>query len=128
MTIEERIEHSTTRIFKAIFPNTTNHYNTLFGGTALQLMDEVAFICATRFCRKRTVTVCSDRVNFDRPIPAGMLAEFVAKVTAVGNTSMKIEVNIYLEEMYEDSRELAINGCFTFVAIDEDRNPVSVLD
>lgn len=128
MTIEERIEHSTTRIFKAIFPNTTNHYNTLFGGTALQLMDEVAFICATRFCRKRTVTVCSDRVNFDRPIPAGTLAEFVAKVTEIGNTSMKIEVNIYLEEMYEDSRELAINGCFTFVAIDEDRNPVSVLD
>lgn len=32
-----------TRIVKAVFPNTTNHYDTLFGGTALQLMDEVAF-------------------------------------------------------------------------------------
>jgi acyl-CoA hydrolase len=128
MNIQERIEHSTTRIFKAIFPNTTNHYNTLFGGTALQLMDEVAFICATRFCRKPTVTVCSDRVNFEQPIPAGTLAELVAKVIEVGNTSMKIEVNIYLEQMYEDHRELAISGCFTFVAIDEERNPVSVLD
>ncbi|MDP2421477.1 hypothetical protein [Sediminibacterium sp.] len=44
MTREERIEQSTTRIFKAIFPDSTNHYNTLFGGTAMHLMDEVAFI------------------------------------------------------------------------------------
>ena len=128
MTLEERKEQSTTRIFKAIFPNTTNHYNTLFGGAALQLMDEVAFICATRFCRKRVVTICSDRVNFNHPIPAGTLAEFVAKVSKVGRTSLDIDVRIYLEEMYEDSRELAINGCFSFVAIDEDRNPIPVLD
>jgi acyl-CoA hydrolase len=51
MTTEERIEASETRIFKAVFPNTTNHYDTLFGGTAMQLMDEVAFIAATRFAR-----------------------------------------------------------------------------
>lgn len=128
MNLEQRIEQSTTRIFKAIFPNTTNHYNTLFGGTALQLMDEVAFICATRFCRKRTVTVCSDKVNFNHPIPAGTLAEFVAKVIKVGSSSMQIEVNIFLEEMYEENRQLAISGCFTFVAIDEQRNPIPVLD
>jgi len=34
MTTEERISNSTTRIFKAVFPNTTNHYDTLFGGAA----------------------------------------------------------------------------------------------
>lgn len=128
MTLEQRIEQSTTRIFKAIFPGTTNHYNTLFGGTALQLMDEVAFICATRFCRKRTVTVSSDRVDFNQPIPAGTLAELVAKVNHVGRTSMKVQVEIYLEQMYEDRRELAISGQFTFVAIDENREPVQVLD
>ncbi len=33
--------------------NTTNHYDTLFGGTAMHLMDEVAFITATRFARKK---------------------------------------------------------------------------
>lgn len=128
MNIEQRIEQSTTRIFKAIFPNNTNHYNTLFGGTALQLMDEVAFICATRFCRKRMVTISSDRVDFTHPIPAGTLAELIAKVEKVGNTSLQVRVDIYLEQMYEDKRELAISGQFTFVAIDEERNPISVLD
>jgi acyl-CoA hydrolase len=43
MTIEERIQKSTTNVFKAVFPNTTNHYDTLFGGTAMHLMDEVAY-------------------------------------------------------------------------------------
>lgn len=127
MTIEQRTENSVTRLFKAVFPNTTNHYNTLFGGTALQWMDEAAFICATRFCRKRTVTVSSDRVDFEHPIPAGTLVELVASVEKVGNTSMQIRVDIFLEEMYQEGRQLAISGLFTFVAIDEDRNPVSVL-
>lgn len=69
MDIEERIINSTTSIFKAVFPNTTNHYDTLFGGTAMQLMDEVAFITATRFARKRVVTVSSDKIDFKQPIP-----------------------------------------------------------
>ncbi|MEQ8924248.1 MAG: hotdog domain-containing protein, partial [Fulvivirga sp.] len=73
MNLTERIEKSKTSIFKAVFPNTTNHYDTLFGGTALQLMDEVAFITATRFTRKRVVTVSSDKVDFAHPIPAGTL-------------------------------------------------------
>lgn len=64
MTLEERIDASETHIFKAVFPNTTNHYDTLFGGTAMHLMDEVAFITATRFSRQRMVTVSSDRIDF----------------------------------------------------------------
>jgi acyl-CoA hydrolase len=50
-TQEEKINDSITRVFKAVFPNTTNHYDTLFGGTAMQYMDEVAFITATRYSR-----------------------------------------------------------------------------
>jgi acyl-CoA hydrolase len=69
MNIEERINLSETRIFKAVFPNTTNHYDTLFGGTAMHLMDEVAFITATRFSRQVMVTVSSDKIVFKKPIP-----------------------------------------------------------
>lgn len=128
MTVKDKIENSITRVFKAVLPNTTNHYNTLFGGTALQMMDEVAFICATRFARKRMVTVTSDQIHFKHSIPAGTLIELVAKVVYVGNTSVKVQVEIYLEEMYEDSRMKAITGIFTFVAIDRDRNPTQVIE
>ncbi len=127
MNLDEQIEKSVTHIFKAVFPNTTNHYDTLFGGTAMHLMDEVAFITATRFCRKRMVTVSSDRIDFTKPIPAGTIIELIGRVSSVGRTSLKVEVEIYIEEMYNHNREKAITGSFTFVAIDENKKPVSVL-
>ncbi len=127
MTVDERIAQSETRIFKAVFPNTTNHYDTLFGGTAMQLMDEVAFITATRFSRQRMVTVSSDRIDFTKPIPAGTIVELVGKVSSLGRTSLKVKVEIYIEEMYSYSREKAVTGEFTFVAIDEDKTPIKVL-
>ncbi|MEO6729821.1 MAG: acyl-CoA thioesterase [Ferruginibacter sp.] len=69
ITNDEKIEQSVTRIFKAVFPDSTNHYDTLFGGTAMPLMDEVAVITATRFSRQKMVTVSSDRIDFKKPIP-----------------------------------------------------------
>lgn len=127
MTTEEKIAQSETRIFKAVFPNTTNHYDTLFGGTAMQLMDEVAFITATRFSRQRMVTVSSDRIDFKKPIPGGTIIELIGKVTYLGTKSLKIRVDIFIEEMYSDVRQKAVSGEFTFVAIDEHKNPVKVL-
>jgi acyl-CoA hydrolase len=44
----------------------------------------------------------------------------------VGNTSLKVEVNIYIEDMYQDLREHTIKGVFTFVAVDENREPTKV--
>ncbi|GGB81892.1 acyl-CoA thioesterase [Flavobacterium suaedae] len=126
MTLEEKIKQSETHIFKAIFPNTTNHYDTLFGGTAMQLMDEVAFITATRFSRQRVVTVSSDRIDFKQPIPAGTFAEFIGKVVKIGNTSLQVHVEIYVEDMYSESREKAISGNFTFVALNENKEPVPI--
>lgn len=127
MNLEERIADAQTSIFKAVFPNTTNHYDTLFGGMAMHMMDEVAFITATRFARKRVVTVASDSIDFTQPIPAGTIIELIGKIAHVGNTSLKVSVEIYVEEMYAFGRTLAISGMFTFVALDAFKKPVSVL-
>lgn len=122
----DKIKQSETRIFKAVFPNTTNHYDTLFGGTAMQLMDEVAFITATRFTRQTVVTVSSDKIDFKKPIPAGTIIELIGKVIHVGNKSLKVSVEIFVEQMYSEHREQAIHGEFTFVAIDENKQPVAI--
>jgi len=127
MTIEEKIKASETRIFKAVFPNTTNHYDTLFGGTAMHLMDEVAFITATRFSRQVMVTVSSDRIDFKRPIPAGTIIELVGVVSHIGNTSLKVKVDIFIEQMYSEVREKAVTGEFSFVAMDEHKKPTAIL-
>ena len=126
MTLEERKQKATTHIIKAVFPNTTNHYDTLFGGTALSWMDEVAFITATRYSRKKMITVSINKTDFNKSIPAGTLAELIGTVVKIGRTSMQIKVDIYIEHMYSDTRELAIEGLFTMVAVDDNRNPVEV--
>ncbi|WP_166332910.1 acyl-CoA thioesterase [Sphingobacterium chungjuense] len=127
MTIAERIERSETRVCITVFPSITNHHDTLFGGKALAIMDEVSFMAATRFCRKRLVTVSTDKIDFNKAIPAGSIVEAVGRVEKVGNTSVKVRVQIFLESMYEDSRELAIQGSFTFVALNDDKKPIPVL-
>jgi len=125
--ISKRIEYAVTRVTKTVFPGRTNHHNTLFGGEALAWMDEAAFIAATRFCRKPLVTVCSDRVDFKESIPAGTILELVARVAHVGRTSIKVQVDIFVENMYDDNQHKAISGSFTFVALDENRKPTPVL-
>jgi acyl-CoA hydrolase len=127
METEERIRLSETRQFKAIFPNIVNHYDTLFGGQALAFMDEVAFIAATRFSRQRMVTVSTDKIDFKHPIPSGTIIEIVGRVVKIGNTSLQVKVEIFIEEMYNEFREKAIEGIFTFVAIDENKKPVHII-
>lgn len=128
MNYEEQIANSTTRVFKVVFPNITNHHNTMFGGTVMEMMDETAFITATRFARKSFVTVSCDRIDFKNPIPADTIIELVGKVKYVGNISLKVNVEIYIEEMYSHGREKAVSGDFTFVAIDENKKPVKIFE
>ncbi|WP_233401716.1 acyl-CoA thioesterase [Marinomonas ostreistagni] len=128
LLIQKREDISETRVAKMVFPSTTNHYDTLFGGEALKWMDEVAYIAATRFARKQVVTISTEQVDFKRPIPSGILVELVARVIHVGRTSLKVEVNIFLEELYSDKREKAITGVFNFVAIDENKRPTPIFD
>ncbi len=128
LRIQKKIIDSETHVFRSVFPGQTNHHNTMFGGAVLYLMDEIAFMTATRFCRKPLVTVSSDKIDFTQPIPAGTLVEFIGKVSRVGRTSLDVQVEVFVESMYRDGREKAITGNFTLVAINENKRPVPVLD
>ena len=126
MNYESKIKDSETHVFKVVFPNITNHHNTMFGGTVMEMMDEVAFMTATRFARKSFVTVSCDRIDFKKPIPADTLVELIGKLKYVGNSSLKVNVEVFVEEMYEEKREKAVSGDFTLVALDENKKPVKI--
>jgi len=110
----------------AVFPGHTNHYHTLFGGTAMSWMDQAAFICATRWCRRKVVTVHTSEIDFRRPIPEGSIAEVVAVIARTGRTSMTVHVELHVEPMDRAERELACRGEFVLVALGGDNQPVSV--
>lgn len=128
MNYEEKIQNSETRVFKVVFPNITNHHNTMFGGTVMEMMDEVAFMTATRFARKSFVTVSCDRIDFKKPIPADTLVELIGRVKYVGNSSLKVNVEVYVEQMYDEIREKAVSGDFTLVAIGTDKKPMKIFE
>jgi len=73
------------------------------------------------------VTVSSERVDFTHPIPGGTLVELVANIEHVGRTSLKVRVELFVEQMYTDERHRAVTGLFTFVAVDEHKKPVRIL-
>lgn len=127
--IDEKLAKETkTRTTRAIFPGETNHYQTLFGGTALNWMDEIAFITATRYGRKKFVTVSSDRIDFKNSIPEGSIVELIGEVIQVGNTSLVVKVEIVVEDMYSRNKHVAVDGNFTFVAIDDHKKPIKIHD
>ena len=128
MTIEDRINKSGTRQVKIVFKNLINDHNTLFGGIALQWMDEVAYITATRFCKKKVVTISTGKIDFKKPIPYGTIVELVCIVSNIGAVKLEINVQIFTEEKYTDSREKAVEGNFYFAAVDENNQPVRLLD
>lgn len=122
----DKVEKSVTIHVQPVFPFRMNHHQTLFGGLALQWMDEVAFISATRYCRKRLVTMGSEKIEFLKPINMGDFAEVRGKVCKVGKKSITVEVQIFLEKIYEDHIEQAAKGYFTFVAVDDEGKSVAV--
>lgn len=122
----EQIARAETRVTKLVFPHNTNPIRTLYGGTAMQWLDEVAFLTATRFSRQQMVTVSMDRIDFKIPIPEGSIVELVGRVEAVGTTSVKVLVELYKEDMPEGDQQLAVSGELVFVAVDENMQPTAV--
>lgn len=121
--MEEKLVRSETRLCKAIFPGTLNANETLFGGQAMQWMDEVAYITATRFTRKKMFTVHTENIKFLRTVGTSMFIEIIGKVEKVGAVKLSVKIEIWAEEMYGSERYKAIEGVFVFASLDENLKP-----
>jgi uncharacterized protein (TIGR00369 family) len=109
-----------------VFPTDVNHYGTLFGGKAVAMMDVVASIAAMRAAHKPVVTASIDRIDFKEPIRQGNLVETIARVVAIGRTSITVEVELWRVLAESGERVLSTVGKFVMVAIDRDGKPTPV--
>ena len=116
------------RMLDIVFPDHTNHLGTLFGGQALAWMDKAAFIAASRYARSTVVTARSEQVDFSRPIRQGQLVETIARVVAVGRTSMQVEVELVSEDLLTGEQEICTRGRFVMIALDQQGRPRPVPD
>lgn len=107
-----------------VFPTQTNHYGTLFGGHALELMDKSAFITASRYARKSMVTASSSKIDFHAPVRQGDLVEVIGRIVKKGRTSLQVKVELFSEDLLSGKRQLCAQGDFVLVAVDKHSKPI----
>lgn len=111
---------------EVVFPELANHYGTLFGGNALNLMGKAAFVAATRHARHNVVMATSDRIEFHEPIPVGELVELIARVERAGRSSMTVSVEMIRENLLSGTRKTVVRGSFEMVAVDDKGRPTPI--
>jgi len=117
---------SLTILTDLVLPSETNPLNNLFGGELLARMDRAASISARRHSRRITVTASVNHVAFNRAIPLGSVVTVEAKVSRAFNSSMEIYIDVWLEDRESGIKTKANEAIYTFVAVDETGNPVTV--
>jgi acyl-CoA hydrolase len=107
-------------------PDMANFSGKVHGGALLNLLDRVAFTCASRYSQRYAVTLSVDQVMFKQPIHVGELVTFRASVNHAGRTSMEIGIRVEAEDV-RSGRVRHTNSCyFTMVAVDDDGTPAEV--
>ena len=107
-------------------PDMANFSGKVHGGALLNLLDRVAFACASRYSRRYAVTLSVDQVVFREAIAVGELVTFRASVNHAGRTSMEIGIRVEAEDI-RSGRLRHTNSCyFTMVAVDDAGRPATV--
>jgi acyl-CoA hydrolase len=109
-----------------VLPPDTNYHGTLFGGTLMSHIDDVAAIAAVRHARRAVVTASTDSVDFLEPVKEGNSICVEAFVTWTRNTSMEVFVKAVAEDLLAGERKVCATAFLTFVAVDENLRPVPV--
>ena len=107
-------------------PQHLNASDRLFGGALMQWIDEVAGMVAKRHTRRNVITASVDKLKFPaRCICQKITVVIIGKVTYVGNTSMEVKVDTYVEAL-SGERTPINHAYFTMVALDKNDKPVRV--
>ncbi|MEF8779350.1 MAG: acyl-CoA thioesterase [Haloferacaceae archaeon] len=122
------LAESHTQMTEILLPNDTNTYGRALGGAVLHWMDVCGAIAAMRFANRGVVTASMDHVDFISPIDLGEVAIVEGYVFDVGRTSIDVRVEVQAEDPRRDKKRQTTTSFFTFVALDEDGEPVPVPD
>lgn len=121
------VTDSRVELSRLMRPGDGNFAGNVHGGILLGLMDEVAYLCASRFAETYCVTAAVHQVDFHAPVRVGDLVTLRAAVNLVGSSSMEIGISIVAENPRDAGSGRRTNRCFfTMVALDETGRPSPV--
>ena len=103
-------------------PSDANYRGNVHGGKVMKWIDEVGYALSVQYDGKYCVTKFVDDIEFLEPIHIGDLVLLDAEIIKVGNTSLRIHVNVSSEGLIEKIKKQNCACDIVFVAIDEDGN------
>lgn len=105
-----------------VFPTDLNHAGTVFGGWLMGKMDKAASIAIENIVISPAVTVAVSDMSFIRPVYSGAVFTIYTQVKEIGNTSIKIDVDVQVKCRETHDEYSVTQAVFTFVLVDENRD------
>jgi uncharacterized protein (TIGR00369 family) len=120
------VDASRVSISQLMQPSHSNFGGKIHGGYILNLMDQIAFACASKHSETYCVTASVDTVDFLSPIEIGQLVIMKASINFVGRTSMVVGIRVEAEDIQTGTIVHANSSYFTMVAKNESGYSVEV--
>lgn len=102
----KRVRDSRTQQVHLIMSKDINSVGRLFGGRLMEWIDMLGGVVAMRHCNMEIVTVAIEKLEFLAPAYIGNILFMDAKIISVGNTSMRVQVDTYVESTHDGQRNL----------------------
>ncbi len=112
----KHVEDTRISITELMLPSFANFSGKIHGGYILNLMDQIAFACASKHSGSYCVTASVDTVDFLNPIEVGELVTMKASVNYVGRTSMVVGIRVEAENIQTGKTKHCNSSYFTMVA------------
>jgi len=98
-------------------PKDTNPNGDIFGGWLLSQMDLAGSILASRIARGKIATVAISGMSFLRPVPVGAIVSCYTELLETGHSSMRINVEVWINNRITKETAKVTEGEFVYVAI-----------
>lgn len=110
-------------------PKDTNRYGTVFGGVILSYLDIAGALEARKTAPMNYVTVAMNKVEFHQPVFVGDQVSFYTRTIRIGKTSITVAVDVVASRYDNPDEHVQVTSAeITYVAVDENRKPVSIPD
>jgi len=117
---------SQVSLTQLMLPSHSNFGGKVHGGHILNLMDQIAFACASKHSQSYCVTASVNKVDFLNPIEVGDLVTLKASVNYTGRTSIVVGVRVESENIKSGKKMHCNSSYFTMVAKDNEGNSLPV--
>ncbi len=107
-------------------PTDANFRGNVHGGKVMKWIDEIGYALAVQYSGKYCVTKFVDSIEFSEPCHIGDLVGLKAEIIKVGNTSLRIHIEVCSENLIKKGIKQNCSCDIVFVAIDDDGNKVRI--